>query len=111
MQSRKVVAVIGLSFLFTGCTTQGIPSQYGHLTLTGDAAGIRAFGDYHNALVTNGKATPDLPTPAWTFREKQETGFSLLPSLTSAVQSQPRAMAQPVRTPVPVEYEDAISGS
>lgn len=68
--------LLGLALLLpmTGCFGNGgmQPSDRGYLSIQADAEGMRAFGDMQNALITNGKASPDKETDAWTHRKLQE---------------------------------------
>lgn len=71
MKTLTLIAMIG-SLAACGSTIGGAGSEYGHIAINADAEGMRAFGDSLNALVTNGKASPDKETDAWTARKLQE---------------------------------------
>jgi hypothetical protein len=63
-----------LACILSACGVAYTPSPFGegHVMLAGDAAGIRAFGDAANGLITNGKATADKDTAYWISRKQQE---------------------------------------
>lgn len=65
----------GIAMFFTGCgSTWDAHSATadGRILISADAAGMRAFGDTMNGMITNGKATPDVDTAAWKIRKIQE---------------------------------------
>lgn len=70
----KTLATVLLALSVTACGSivGQSPSEYGYISLSADAEGMRAFGDSLNALVTNGKASPDKETDAWHSRKLQE---------------------------------------
>ena len=70
----KTLTVIALALSVTACGSivGQSPSEYGYISVSADAEGMRAFGDSLNALVTNGKASPDKETDAWHTRKMQE---------------------------------------
>jgi hypothetical protein len=71
---RKVILASGVLVSMSGCFGGGgiQPSDRGYISLQGDAEGVRAFMDGQNALITNGKASPDKETDAWSHRKLQE---------------------------------------
>lgn len=70
----KTLMLVGLTCLLAGCfaSTSSYPNEYGTISLQADERGMRAFADMQNALITNGKASANRPTQAWTVRAKQE---------------------------------------
>lgn len=79
MKKVYVVLLATATVLQTGCgaMTRDYPSfledgSRGRILISADAEGMRAYGDSQNALITNGKASPDKATAAWNHREKQE---------------------------------------
>lgn len=78
----KKVMIGGLALLTivgTGCSgngwgfTNSSPEGFGSLHIYGDSAGLQAINDGLNGLITNGKASPDMPTSYWNNREKENT--------------------------------------
>lgn len=67
---KKTVGAMVVAFHLTGCGVISLPSPEadGNILIQADAKGMAAFGDVMNGLVTNGKATPDVDTPAWSAR-------------------------------------------
>jgi len=63
------------AFSCTGCgvISASNPTQRGHILIDADEAGMRAFADMQNALVTNGKEDKGIKSAAWAVREAQET--------------------------------------
>ena len=63
-----------IATLSTGCSypTAFEDGSHGRITLSADAAGMRAYGDSLNALITNGKASADKDTSAWRNRREEE---------------------------------------
>ena len=64
-----VVALIPLS----ACTAGTGLSWYGddYFKLEGTPAGIAAFDEYQNGILTNGRISPDLESPAWQVKKKR----------------------------------------
>ena len=68
-----VFVVVASSTVMTGCAaSHSMPWEDGHVTISGDPKGIRAFGDAMNGLITNGKASPDKDTAHWINRRHEE---------------------------------------
>lgn len=70
----------------SGCGVVSLPSpmQRGHILVSGDAEGMRAFGDTINGLVSEGKASADIKGAYWQHREAteaQETARAMRPSI------------------------------
>lgn len=76
--NTKIKTVISvLPVIFTAACSQQYPNMFedgshGRVLISADAEGMRAYNDGINALVTNGKASPDSMTPAWHSRDNQE---------------------------------------
>lgn len=70
---KTFFAFIGIVAM-TGCGVVSTPSPFadGHVTITGDAQGIRSFMDGMNGMITNGKASPDQDTAHWIARKHEE---------------------------------------
>lgn len=63
-------AVLLGSAMLTGCASQFGESMFvgedeGRFLLSTDAAGMYAFGDSLHAIITEGKASPDIKSAAW----------------------------------------------
>lgn len=71
-------AIIGVAVasVITGCHSSArvqMPGDTnGYVKFEGDAKGVQAFMDGQNALITNGKASADQATDAWSHRKLQE---------------------------------------
>lgn len=46
-------------------------SPDGYFEMRGDAEGLRAFSDYSQGMITNGKASPDVDTAHYQLRKEQ----------------------------------------
>lgn len=69
---KKITTTLAVATMVstTACTSfvgQGIDGR-GRVLINADAAGMQAFSDTLNGLVTNGKASPNAETPAWVTR-------------------------------------------
>lgn len=81
MKRIKVNKYAGIAALFatvataSGCLNHSqvrMPSDEGYFEMSGDARGVRAAMDGMSALVTNGKASPDIKSAAWQHREAED---------------------------------------
>ena len=73
MKRLVAVAVLGA---VSGCGVISLPSPMddGHIIVSGDAAGMRAFGDSLSGLITNSKTQdPNGDSAYWQFRAHSET--------------------------------------
>lgn len=70
--AKGVLAIALISFVSCSGTHGSIgKSETGFFTLTGDAEGIKAFGDVANGLVTTGKSAPNVVDSYWQHRGEQ----------------------------------------
>lgn len=72
--TRRLIAALGIVSC-TGCSVIGSdhtgPWDDGYIHVSGDARGMRAFGDALNGLVVTGKASPDKDT-AYHYNRRAE---------------------------------------
>lgn len=92
---KKVILLVLLSACTSACSlvSEGRVGDNGRFLLMADSEGMRAYGDYVNGVITNGKASPDTDTPYYRLRTEQSRGTS-----NFAAETQRRA-AQPVVVP------------
>lgn len=72
---RKGVNVVrtgSIAALFTMSACGFASAPHNGLVIMGSPDAIRAWNDGQSALVTNGKASPDIKSAAWQHREAQE---------------------------------------
>lgn len=69
------------TFALTGCfgtyPTMFEDGNAGRFEMRADAAGMRAYSDGLNAIITNGKASPDIKSAAWQHREQEDKEITL----------------------------------
>lgn len=46
-------------------------SEHGHITISADKEGMRAYSDMLQGMITNGKSSPDTDTPYYEMRKEQ----------------------------------------
>lgn len=68
---KLLLATCCLTLTNCGMATTS-PLRKGSIAISADAEGMRSFGDTLNALITNGKQSPDSKSAAWEVREAQE---------------------------------------
>lgn len=72
MKNAKVIAIMAIVSLTTGCTTTGSMFGGSDIQISATEAGMRAYGDHISAIITNGKASADVDdTPAYKLRREQ----------------------------------------
>lgn len=86
----------GVVAVCSGCAVTS-PTGEGHVAISGDARGIKAFYDGMNGMITNGKASPDQDTAHWQMRklqEKEETKRKYAPSFLDKLFGNDKAVPQ-----------------
>lgn len=74
----KLVALALLTSICTACSSTTSMFGGSDIQISATEAGMKAYGDHLNALITNGKASADAPdTPAYQLRRTQEEGHTL----------------------------------
>lgn len=91
MKRMKMIGLVAVLSCVTGvlqgCAI-GAPRGDGYIAITADARGMDAFGRTTNGWITNGKASPDVDTPAWQTQrlvERERTRRELRPSIFSGL--------------------------
>lgn len=76
MDTKTALIAAGtIGALLCSCGVVSTPSPFddGHIIVSGDSRGMRAFGDALNGLVTNGKASPDTESASWKHRNLEDS--------------------------------------
>lgn len=71
---KKVILAVVLTVSTSACGVISAPppTSRGHILIDADEAGMRAFADMQNGLITNGKELAGVKSAAWAVREGQE---------------------------------------
>jgi hypothetical protein len=76
MRHYKTILIPLVIVAATGCSSTmgkswGVAPEEGRIEIAADRAGMEAWSDMLNSLVTNSKASPDVvDTPAWQLRRE-----------------------------------------
>lgn len=68
---KRLISILALGSVVSGCAMTN-PLGEG-MAFSGTPKALRAYLDGQNALITNGKASPDKDTAAWRTRRHQDT--------------------------------------
>ena len=71
-KTRNMVRYGGIAALFTMSACGFASPPRNGMVIMGTPEAIRAYNDGQSALITNGKASADIKSAAWQYREAQE---------------------------------------